>query len=305
MPLAPCLALAALAVLASASSVPPASAQPAGTERYATLPAASPDGRLIAFDRSLPEGRHELCVIGVGGTHPRRLAAGTETDFLPGWTEGGRRVAYVAHQGDSVSVRTIGADGSEPRSLLTLAAKTARLSNDGRRVAYTVGEWTRGRLMVADADGRNARALTDSAAGWFNIAWSRDDRLLAVTRRDSSGDLQVWIVDPQGGGARALTAFGGSQGRPQWPAWSPDGRRVAIQAGTYSREHPETSTSDIWVIEVASGKATCITRRPRPWLDETPSYLPDGRVVFQSTRSGRFDVWVMNGDGSRPRQVTR
>jgi Tol biopolymer transport system component len=293
----------ALALMASAA--PPATAQPAGTERYATLPAASPDGKRIAFTRGLPEGRQELWVIGVNGSHPRRLDEGKETGFLPGWIVGGRRVAYNVHQGDSVSVRAVGADGSEPRTLFTLAAKAAKLSNDGRRVAYVVGTWTRGRLVVADADGGNVRALTDSSAGWFNIAWSPDDQQLAVARRDSSGELQVWLVDPRSGEARALTAFGKSEGRPQWPAWSPDGRRVAVQAGTYSREHPETSTSDIWVIEVATGQATRITQRPRPWLDETPSFLPDGRIAFQSTRSGRFDIWVMGGDGSRPQQVTR
>lgn len=298
------LALAAAATLVSATAASPVSAQPAGTERYATLPAASPDGGRVAFTRDLPEGREELWVIGVDGSHPLRLDTGKEMGFLPGWMADGR-VSYTFHQGDSVSVRTVGVDGSGARTLLTLAARTVRLSNDGRRVAYGVGGWTRGRLVVADADGRNPRALTDSSAGWFNIAWSPDDRLLAVTRRDSSGDLQVWLVDAQSGEARALTAFDRRRGRPQWPAWSPDGRRVAVQAGTYSREHPETSTADIWVIEVATGKATCVTRRPRPWLDETPSYLPDGRIAFQSTRSGRFEVWVMRGDGSRPRQVTR
>jgi Tol biopolymer transport system component len=159
--------------------------------------------------------------------------------------------------------------------------------------------------MVADADGNNARALTDSSAGWFNMAWSPDDRRLAVTRRDSTGDLQVWLVDAVSGEARALTAFPKERGRPQWPAWSPDGRRVAVQAGTYSREQPETSTADIWVIEVATGEATCITKRERPWLDETPSFLPDGRIAFQSTRAGRFDVWIMRPDGTHPRRVTR
>jgi len=27
--------------------------------------------------------------------------------------------------------------------------------------------------------------------------------------------------------------------------------------------------ADFWLIDVASGQPTCITRRERPWLDET------------------------------------
>ena len=49
-----------------------------------------------------------------------------------------------------------------------------------------------------------------------------------------------------------------------------------------------------------------ITSRDHPWMDETPSWLPDGkRIAFQSTRTGRFEVWVMKADGSGARQVTR
>ena len=70
---------------------------------------------------------------------------------------------------------------------------------------------------------------------------------------------------------RPLTAFASAEGRPQWPAWSPDGKRVAVQAGHYDREHPEKNESDIWVVEMASGRATKVgmrtgtrwTRRPR------------------------------------------
>ena len=107
--------------------------------------------------------------------------------------------------------------------------------------------------------------------------------------------------------AAAPPAPGQSAGPERYatlPAASPDGRRIAVQAGAYSRERPEISTADIWVIEVATGRATCVTRRERPWLDETPSFLPDGRIVFQSTRAGRFDVWIMRADGTRPRRVT-
>jgi Tol biopolymer transport system component len=105
--------------------------------------------------------------------------------------------------------------------------------------------------------------------------------------------------------ARAVTAFPDSVGRAQWPTWSPDGRRIAVQVGRYDRNDHANDRSDIWVIDVADGKAVNLTPGDDPWLDETPSWSRDGRtIVFQSTRSGRFEVWRMGSDGSSPVQLT-
>lgn len=41
-------------------------------------------------------------------------------------------------------------------------------------------------------------------------------------------------------------------------------------------------------------------------LDETPSFFPDGnRIAFQSDRSGKMKVWVMNVDGTGAQMITR
>ncbi len=39
--------------------------------------------------------------------------------------------------------------------------------------------------------------------------------------------------------------------------------------------------------------------------DESPNYSPDGRkIVFNSTRSGSFEIWVCEADGTNPVQLT-
>jgi TolB protein len=57
---------------------------------------------------------------------------------------------------------------------------------------------------------------------------------------------------------------------------------------------------------VKSGAATRLNPHASPYLDETPSWFPDGkRIAFQSDRSGRMEIWVMNTDGSGATQVTK
>jgi Tol biopolymer transport system component len=59
------------------------------------------------------------------------------------------------------------------------------------------------------------------------------------------------------------------------------------------------------LLDIASGEFHSVSRRSAVYLDETPSWTPDGRLLFQSTRDGAFEVYVMNADGSGVRALTR
>lgn len=298
-----------LALVALAAGVPIDAARAQNArgqlERHASLPAASPNGRWIAFS-SDRDSVWELYIVRSNGTGLRRLTRSEEEELDPGWAEGGRRVTYSLLNGDTLTLCSIGVGrGRDVRVHMRHVAKGTTLSNDGQHITYAVGSWTASHLMVADADGSNPLTLSDSTCGWFNMAWSPDDRRIAVTRRDPEGELQVWLIAANGSEARPLTTFSRAEGRPQWPAWSPDGRRIAVQAGLYDRNDPTKNVSDIWVIDVVSGKAKKITSRERPWLDETPTWVDSNRIAFQSSRTGRFEVWMMNADGTGLRQITR
>jgi Tol biopolymer transport system component len=48
-----------------------------------------------------------------------------------------------------------------------------------------------------------------------------------------------------------------------------------------------------------------VSRRAGVYVDETPAWMPDGRLLFQSTRGGRYDVYIMDADGSHVELLTR
>ena len=55
-----------------------------------------------------------------------------------------------------------------------------------------------------------------------------------------------------------------------------------------------------------SGNVHKLAPHTERYLDETPAWFPDAkRLAFQSNRTGRMEIWVMNADGTVPRQVTR
>ena len=87
------------------------------------------------------------------------------------------------------------------------------------------------------------------------------------------------------------------------PQRSPDGRRV-VYVRTTTDPVTGKRNSDLWSVRSdASAMATPFITSPKS--DDTPRFLPDGRVAFLSSRDGATQVYVANSDGSAPRQVTR
>ncbi|MFI5312124.1 MAG: TolB family protein [Gemmatimonadales bacterium] len=277
--------------------------------RNGSLPDVAPDSKRIVFvsDR---DGNNQLYVINVDGTGEKRITDSKDDDkFPPRWLADNARVVFGARRNaDSTSaVTVVPAGGGTPRVLGVVKGLSPVVSPDARRVVYNAGSYTAAEMTLANVDGSSPRVFYKGPVGMFNCVYARDASHFACTRSDpATREVSVWVFDADGENGRQVTHFPVEDGRAQWPSWSPDGRRLAVQAGIYDRAHPEKNTSHIWIVEVATGAATKLAAHDRPYLDETPSWFPDGsRIAFQSDRTGRMEVWVMGVDGTGARQVTR
>ena len=76
----------------------------------------------------------------------------------------------------------------------------------------------------------------------------------------------------------------------QGPKWSPDGAKVAFDAG------------DILVVTLADGTIANLTNHLGGF---SPAWSPDGgKIAFASNRDGLTELYVMNADGSSVRRLT-
>jgi len=268
------------------------------------LPSVSPSGEAIAF-MSNRSGTYDVYVTSPDGRELKRITSDSAFESAPFWTRDDR-VVFSVWANNASTVYAASAHSPTPTVIGKATGRSPTIAPDGKKLIYSSGQYPSMQLEEAAIDGSNVRQLTKVPAAQFNAVYSPDQTQIAFARSDSTRQLQLWVMNADGTGERQLTWFKADEGSPQWPSWSPDGSRLAIQSGKYNRNAPTENTAHIWIIDVKSGAATRLNAHSTPYLDETPSWFPDGKhIAFQSDRSGRMEVWVMNADGSGARQVTK
>lgn len=222
----------------------------------------------------------------------------------------GSRVIFGA-LGD---IYTMGADGSG----LTRLTKTPEhedwpaFSPDGKYVVYVAKTHDgRGQIYVMNADGSNPKQLTRNALYDWLPSFSPDGSKIVFVRahryREYSmggyvwDDLDIYVMNADGSGEKRLTQ--NNYYMMSAPYFSPDGKYIIFSA----EDGKPNSTPDIFLLD-AGGRHPPQRLTHSPCYNTEPFFSPDGkRIVFISDRAKPYyyDVWIMNADGTRPRQVTR
>jgi Tol biopolymer transport system component len=143
-----------------------------------------------------------------------------------------------------------------------------------------------------------ARRLTSHNRWSVHPVWSRDGRNILYVFGEDTGDTQreIRIIDASGVPKSGLAAP--LQNDLFWEVSV--GRHLV-----YSRE---THDQNIWRATIPGPNdppAVPELFMPSTRLDGMPKYSPDGKkIAFGSSRSGSHEIWVANGDGSNPVQMT-
>jgi TolB protein len=109
------------------------------------------------------------------------------------------------------------------------------------------------------------------------------------------------MINVDGTGHKTLVAaprVGGlATGNFAYPAFSPDGKRIA-----YGQSF--TSNWDIYVTTLADGTTKRLTTNAAP--DMHPTWSPDGaKIAFTSSRSGAVQVWTVPSNGGTQVRITK
>jgi TolB protein len=265
------------------------------------LPVISPDGSKIAFS-SNRNGNDDLYVIGVNGSSETQLTHTPGHESIAGWTADSKQVLFSVFENNTSSIYETGLAGKNNRLIATVPGRNPVLSPDNKQLIYTTGTWTKMALLRSALDGSRTQQVNDGESIAWNIHWSRDGKRFAFTgKSDPKAVLAVFVANADGSDRHQVSRVPLDEGGAQCPAWSSDGRQLAVQVNSRLRK----SSAHVWLVDVGSGESRKLAPHAEDYLDETPSWFPDGKhIAFQSNRTGRMEVWIMNVDGTNPRQVT-
>jgi TolB protein len=253
--------------------------------------------RGIAATRILYVSGGRIWQIDSDGANPVALTP-VESAMSPAWHPRGSHFAYarLTDAGVHLVLREM---GGAARTLATgLLNATPCFAPDGSALLFQRGGENGSDLYMMNPFGNEpARRITVSRGrDAFSPTFSPDGRRIAFGS-NRPGHPELYISDADGTNADVLTPFNfGDQMHRTSPDWAPDGRLIAFQAQYEGR----------FQIVTINPRDRSMKRYTSEGINEDPSWAPDSRhVVFSSDRSGSRQLWVLDIESNRVRQLTR
>jgi Tol biopolymer transport system component/DNA-binding winged helix-turn-helix (wHTH) protein len=271
-------------------------------------PVWSPDGRNIAFCR-IKKGQTGIYLISAlgGGERKIRDTYWEEREFYQvfwyfgrlSWSPDGKMLAFSDRltSNEPMSIFLLSLDTLAVRKLTSPGLPgdyNPAFSPDGRTLAFNRGSQGVTSIYTMPAEGgEEHRLISGSQYGW-GLAWTADGRFIVFGRAGwlpKSGWL--WKISTRGGEPERLQ-FGQEGGEP-----SIRGDRLA-----YARQ---MVALDVWKRTLKPSRSASPGEKflVSTAIESGPQFSPDGnKIVFESTRTGAYEIWMCNRDGSNPIQLT-
>jgi TolB protein len=254
--------------------------------------------RGIAQTRIAYVSNGELKIIDSDGAETRSITTGKGA-LSPAWSPGGESVVFTV----------LGNTGTQVEELDVRTGRTRRISQiraglnitpvyqpGGNAILYAQGTGNGTDLVLAAlVDTSTPRRITiGKGSDNTSPSYSPDGNKIAFIS-GKSGAPQVYIMDADGSNVQLLTPYTpGVRSYRASPDWSPDGRAVAYEQ--------QNGNFQIWTIDLRDRAPKQLTSEGE---NEDPSWAPDGRhLVFTSSRSGDKQLWILDTETGRARQLT-
>jgi Tol biopolymer transport system component len=217
----------------------------------------SPDGELITYVNSSPEGDHFM-VARADGTNPRQLAViPTTGDAAAAWFPDGNRVGFIYEVQGQPQLSVVDLSGATTAidlgDIVPLDLSFSPPAGDRMLVRARVPGGTQVGLYTMKPDGSDRKTIVDPVQTDFGpqftlsgAVWSPDGRTIAyngieritATDRTTAEYFRVHLVGADGSNDRVIAGSSDPNVQENWPAFSPDGKWIAVLRWTFKNGVP-------------------------------------------------------------------
>ena len=168
-----------------------------------TLPAWSPGGARIAFQRDSDDDSH-IWVMNADGSNQRQLTGNDQPNQFPHWSPDGAQIVFTSNW----DIWVMNADGSNQRQLTgnDYFDSYPKWSPDGRQIVFNSQRGDNVDIWVMNADGAEHRRLTNNDDYEIGLGWSPDGAQIGYsTGTRVTGKYDLWVMNADGTNHRQLT----------------------------------------------------------------------------------------------------
>lgn len=278
-------------------------------------PQLSPDGTQITFTRWEP--RYELFVINIDGTGERALTHGWRQMKSPTWSADGSKITFSHQDGGRLEAerKSINLkDAARDREEVRVPTEAVGVELDGDTLRYTIPADAYWRLKQIDVNTLEMRDLYTERHSYGPTGHPNDANLLI-----HKGQKGIAVNNATTNTNQAVT----TDHRDHTPIISPDGSKIAVsyrQGGHWeihtmningSNRQRLTETPPSVLVEntllkqeYVEGAERFVAPENPHWNNAAPVWSSDGnQLAFMTDRTGQWEVWIMNADGSDQRPM--
>ena len=243
-------------------------------------PAWSPDGREIVF-ASTRRGNSDIYVIPTDGGVAKLLVDWPSAENDPAWSPDGGRIAFSSTRQGASDIYTIEVDTGKIQQITSHQGFNAApsWSTDGREVIFYSDRTGTPEIWSTNISSGAFKKISDGGVCLYpNI--SPDGTRIACVR----GTANMIIYNRETGETIVPTEPAAVN---YSPAWSPDGKYIAVTAKDWG-------SVDVYMLKSDGSRALVVTKHSS--FDGHPSWSPDGdKLAIVSDREQTRSIWILSG----------
>lgn len=214
------------------------------------------------------------------------LTSDKSDSLLPHWSPDGRKIIYTGYyRSGLMDLYEITLNPLTRRTFASYRGTNTggAFSPDGSKVAMILTSTGSAELWIADANGKNAKRLTNNTAAEASASWSPNGAELVLSS-DLMGSPQIYKISANGGKmSRVPTKISGYCTEPDWNPLYPNLIAFTIaQGGSFQVAVFDSKTGESKVI--TSGGAST-----------TPRWTNDGRhIIFTKSYGKSRSLYIVD-----------